>query len=275
MSDPILDIQRLSVFFFMPETRAEMPVVRDVSLSVERGSWTSIVGESGSGKTVTALSIARLAQPLRDAGEILFYEKKDSPLSVMKLGEKELLGLRGGRIAYVFQDPGSSLNPVLTVGAQIEETVRAHFPSEAKAAGQKALEFLSLVKMSDPERVHRAFPHELSGGMRQRVMIAMALISSPSLLVADEPTTALDVTIEKEIMSLLEDLRAKKSLSILFITHNLRLACGFSDEIYVMRQGSVVEKLSKRSGFSSKTDYAKKLFSASVMQGDPKSLIEV
>lgn len=255
----ILEIKNLSVQFLKP-------VVNGVSLSVEEGSWTSLVGESGSGKTVTALSICRLLKARRFEGEINFYSKKGERTNLAALPESALEKIRGKEIAYVFQDPASSLNPLMRVGEQIKET---------SLTTQKAKEALASVSIRDVDRVYSSFPHELSGGMKQRVMIAMALAGGPRLLIADEPTTALDSSTEKEIMELLLRAKRENSLSILFITHNLELATRFSEKIVVMREGKITELLEKRDGFAAKESYTKKLFRAQLTNAMPKSMIEI
>ena len=278
MNDAMLEIKDLTVSFHDPAgpNGADAAAVNGVSLSVAKQSFTSIVGESGSGKTVTALSVTRLLKPHLISGMINYKPGDSQSLDLLKIPQSDLLRIRGREIAYIFQDPASSLNPVMKIGEQMTECCRVHFASGNKLAIKESLEYLSAVRMRDPERVFRSFPHELSGGMRQRVMIAMALIMRPRLLIADEPTTALDVTTEAEIMELLMSFRRQKKLTILFITHNLSLAASFSDEIHVMQKGRVIECLKKDvSGFKAKEAYTRKLFNAQLFGSKPKTLIEV
>jgi oligopeptide/dipeptide ABC transporter ATP-binding protein len=211
--------------------------VDGVSLSLDAGKALCLVGESGSGKSVTALSIARLlpSPPVRYAGGEILLEGRD----VLKMSLRELRGIRGGVVSYVFQEPGASLNPVFRVGRQIKESLKYHRPDAATDV--EVIRLLKLVGIPAPEARLRNYPHELSGGMQQRVMIAMALASHPKLLVADEPTTALDVTIQAQIIELLGDLRQRLGMSILLITHNLGIVGDLADDVAVMYAGQIVE----------------------------------
>jgi len=211
--------------------------VDGVSLSLDAGKALCLVGESGSGKSVTALSIARLlpSPPVRYAGGEILLEGRD----VLKMSLRELRGIRGGMVSYVFQEPGASLNPVFRVGRQIKESLKYHRPDAATDV--EVIRLLKLVGIPAPEARLRNYPHELSGGMQQRVMIAMALASHPKLLVADEPTTALDVTIQAQIIELLGDLRQRLGMSILLITHNLGIVGDLADDVAVMYAGQIVE----------------------------------
>jgi len=211
--------------------------VDGVSLSLDAGKALCLVGESGSGKSVTALSIARLlpTPPARYAGGEILLEGRD----VLKMSHRELRGIRGGVVSYVFQEPGASLNPVFRVGRQIKESLKYHRPDAATDI--EVIRLLKLVGIPAPESRLRNYPHELSGGMQQRVMIAMALASHPKLLVADEPTTALDVTIQAQIIELLSDLRQRLGMSILLITHNLGIVGDLADDVAVMYAGQIVE----------------------------------
>jgi oligopeptide/dipeptide ABC transporter ATP-binding protein len=208
-----------------------------VSLSMEPGETVCLVGESGSGKSVTALSVARLvpSPPAHYVGGEIFLEGRD----VLKLSPSELRGIRGGVVSYVFQDPAASLNPVFRVGNQILESLKLHRPSVATNA--EVVRLLKLVGMPAPESRVRNYPHEMSGGMQQRVMIAMALASQPKLLIADEPTTALDVTIQAQIIELLRDLKRQLGMAILLITHNLGIVGDIADRVAVMYAGQIVE----------------------------------
>jgi oligopeptide/dipeptide ABC transporter ATP-binding protein len=213
--------------------------VRDVSLSVHRNETLAVVGESGSGKSVTALSILRLlpATGARHGGGQVLLEGKD----LTGLPEKEMARLRGYAIAMIFQEPMTSLNPTMTVGNQIAEAIRQHRRMSWREARVQALQALEEVKIPAAARRYDDYPHQFSGGMRQRVMIAMALACKPKVLLADEPTTALDVTIQAQILSLLADLKAARGMAVLFITHNLGVVAQIADRVAVMYAGEVVE----------------------------------
>ena len=274
----ILEIKILSVEFLNTGTQIHetFRAVDKVNLVVREGVITSLVGESGSGKSVTALSICGLLKPYRRDGEIYFYPREGPRINLLSASEKEILNIRGKEISYIFQDPASSLNPVMRVGDQVREAYLAHFESSSGMGEKRAKEMLEAAKIKDVNRVYHSFPHELSGGMKQRAMIAMALISGPRLLIADEPTTALDVMTEAEIMELLGTIQKERRLAVLFITHNLSLAAAFSKSIYVMEKGRVAEHLERgESGFSPAQAYTKKLFSAHFHHTTPKSLIGV
>lgn len=215
-------------------------VVKGIDFSVAAGGETvAILGESGSGKSVTCLSLTRLL-PAEPAclvrGEILFDGQ-----NVLTMGRSAIRQVRGSGIAYIFQEPSASLNPVFTVGYQIAEAVRLHRPDIGDVKG-RVVELLELVGIRDAAKRYSAYPHEMSGGMQQRVMIAMALACEPKLLVADEPTTALDVTIQAQIMDLLRDLRKRLGMSIVLITHNFGIVKGFADRVIVMYRGEIVEQ---------------------------------
>lgn len=252
MTATLLKIRGLRVSF-------PFPAVNRLNLEADKGAFTSIVGESGSGKSVTALALCRLLPPAaRVEGEVLFKGQ-----DLLRLGEKDILKIRGKEIAYVFQDPSASFDPVLRVGAQIVEARRTHFRETQSIASAKALDFLRAARITDVERIFAAYPHELSGGLKQRAMIAMALSMEPQVLVADEPTTALDVTTQAEILALLKSLQRERGLSLIFITHDLALAARFSDRIYVLEKGSVVERMEKKEGgFAPVSPYARRLFRA-------------
>ena len=218
----------------------EVKAVRDVSFAVRKGEILGIVGESGCGKSVTAQCIMRLnPEPpgFFEGGEILFDGK-----NVLKMSNKELRKLRGQDIGFVFQDPMTSLNPTMRVGAQIEEVFLGRTDVTKKEVKEKALEIMRLVGISDVEKRYKQYPHELSGGMKQRVMIAIALVSRPGLVICDEPTTSLDVTIEAQILDLLLELRDKLGMSIIMITHDLGVIARMCDRVIVMYGGKIVEK---------------------------------
>ncbi|MBU4247006.1 MAG: ABC transporter ATP-binding protein [Verrucomicrobia bacterium] len=235
MKTPLLEVNNLRVYFNAGGRPAR--AVDGVSISISRGETAALVGESGCGKSVTALALARLAPspPAVIAGGSIRFESRD----VLLMSDAELRRLRGARIAYVFQEPGVSLNPVFRVGWQIAEALHLHRPGTP--VRDEVIRLLRLVGLPDPERARQAYPHELSGGMQQRVMIAMALACRPSLLVADEPTTALDVTIQAQIMELLVSLQNELGMAMLLITHNLGLVAGAARRVYVMYAGRIVE----------------------------------
>ena len=218
-------------------TTREVPAVDGVSFSVESGQTLCLVGESGSGKSLTALSIARLvpSPPAFYAGGQILLEGRD----VLKMTPAELRVIRGGMVSYVFQEPGASLNPVFRIGHQIKEALKLHRPEAATEA--EVIRLLKLVGIPAPETRVWNYPHELSGGMQQRVMIAMALAPQPKLLVADEPTTALDVTIQAQIIELLAELQERLGMAILLITHNLGIVGDLADHVAVMYAGQIVE----------------------------------
>ena len=238
---PLLAIKNLVTAFHTPAGR--IPAVDGVSLSIERGRTLGIVGESGCGKSVTAMSVLRLvASPGRiEAGEILF-SSGGTTLDLATLPEPAMRSVRGGRIGMIFQEPMTSLNPVFTVGDQIAEAVLLHRRVSREAARARALEMLQLVRLADPRQRLDEYPHQLSGGMRQRVMIAMALACDPELVIADEPTTALDVTIQAQILELLSELRARLGTAIVLITHDLGVVAETCDDVAVMYAGRVVEQ---------------------------------
>src|SRR5436190_4368383 len=232
---PLLEIKNLALDFLVGD--ASLRAVDGVSLTIEAGETVCLVGESGCGKSVTALSIARLVPtpPARYvAGEILLNGR-----DVLKLSKAELCGIRGGVVSYVFQEPGASLNPVFRVGAQIKEALKLHKPD--KATDAEAVRVLKVVGIPAPESRLKDYPFQMSGGMQQRVMIAMALASEPKLLVADEPTTALDVTIQAQILELLRDLQQRLGMAILLITHNLGIVGDMAERVAVMYAGQLVE----------------------------------
>lgn len=232
----LLSVEDLRISFHTRDRVVE--AVQGISFSLEAGRTLAVVGESGSGKSVTALSLTRLLpEPpaCRITGAIR-YNGRD----LLALKQRDLRAVRGKEIAYVFQEPASSLNPVFTVGSQIAEAVKLHLP-EVKDIRAHVVRALEQVGIVDAAKRYDAYPHELSGGMQQRVMIAMALACRPRILVADEPTTALDVTIQKQIIDLLRDLRASAGLSVILITHNFGIVHGFADDVAVMYRGKIVE----------------------------------
>jgi ABC-type dipeptide/oligopeptide/nickel transport system ATPase component len=234
----IIDIKNLTVSFHGPG--GAFTAVRDISLSLEEGRSLAIVGESGSGKSVTALSLARLlpSPPAKIEASKFMVAGKNVP----SLTEPELRRMRGKDVAYIFQDPTASLNPVFTIGAQVKEALALHRPDvPASSRDQVAAEWLGRVGIRDPLLRLNDYPHQFSGGMLQRVMIAMALCCQPKLVVADEPTTALDVTLQRQIMQLLAQMKKEIGLSIILITHNFGIIRDVADEVAVMFRGEVVE----------------------------------
>lgn len=237
-SDILLDVRDLETHFFGEDsiTRA----VGGVSFQVRKGETLGVVGESGCGKSVTSLSILRLLPKLTArtvGGEVRFHGQ-----DLLKLSDREMRKIRGNKIAMIFQDPMTSLSPVHTVGRQIAEAVEIHTRVSRSEAMTKAEEMLRLVRIADPERRLKNYPHEMSGGMRQRAMIAMALACSPELLIADEPTTALDVTIQAQILKLIVDLKERTGTSVMFITHDLGVVAETCQRVIVMYAGQIVEQ---------------------------------
>lgn len=234
---PLLQVNDLFIDF---KSRNEVThAVNGVSFTIIEGKTVAIVGESGSGKSVTALSLTRLLPPrpiCSVKGEILYRGE-----NLMDASNSELQQIRGKEIAYIFQEPSTSLNPVFTIGNQISEAIQLHFP-KTENVKERVVGFLKQVGIRDSEEHYYAYPHELSGGMQQRVMIAMALACEPKILVADEPTTALDVTIQKQIIDLLKELKQKHTMSIILITHNFGIIKDFADEVLVFYNGNIVEQ---------------------------------
>ncbi len=235
--ESVLEVTDLSVRFTLDD--GVVKAVDGVSFRLERGRTIALVGESGSGKSVTSLAIMRLLEPgSADIGGSVVVGGKD----VLALEEKEMCAVRGREVAMIFQDPMTSLNPFLRVGAQLNEVLEVHERLSRRQAKKKSLEMLARVGISDVERRFSQYPHQFSGGMRQRVMIAMALLCRPRVLIADEPTTALDVTIQAQILELMGELSRDLGTSMLFITHDLGVVAGIADEVAVMYAGRLVEK---------------------------------
>ena len=237
MSENLLEVKNLHVAFFQDGKLAD--VVRDVSFEIKPNETLGLVGESGSGKSVTSKAIMRLiADP---PGKITGGSVMMDGMDIFALPEKKMREIRGGRIAMIFQEPLTSLNPLFTCGSQISEAIRLHKKCSKKEAEEQAVEMLRLVGVPSPERRAKAYPHELSGGMRQRVMIAMALSCKPSLLIADEPTTALDPTIQAQILRLIHDLQKLNGMSLLLITHDMGIVAENCDRVAVMYAGEILE----------------------------------
>ena len=237
-STPVLDVQSLRVSF--PAGDGVVRVVDDVSFSIAPGETVCLVGESGSGKSMTAFSLIRLVpQPgTIERGSVIRFQGND----LMTLDSESLRALRGDRIALIFQEPMTALNPVLTIGDQIEEVIRVHRKVSRRETRERAVDMLAQVGIPDPAARVRQYPHEMSGGMRQRVMIAMALSRNPTVLIADEPTTALDVTIQAQILDLLRNMRDERHLSLLLITHDLGVVAEMAHRVLVMYAGRIVEE---------------------------------
>jgi oligopeptide/dipeptide ABC transporter ATP-binding protein len=235
---PLLRVAGLRTTFPLSGGR-EAAAVDGVSFEIRRGETLGLVGESGSGKSVTALSIIRLVVP---PGRITHGRLEFEGRDLMALGEEEMRQMRGRRIGFVFQEPMVALNPVYTIGFQIRETLQVHGLARGAAARRRAVELLEAVRVPDPERRAKEYPHQLSGGLRQRAMIALSLAAEPSLLIADEPTTALDVTVQAEILDLLREMRRVFGLSLLLITHDLGVVAEMADRVAVMYCGRIVEQ---------------------------------
>ena len=240
---PLLDVRDLSISFTVDNL--ELKVVDKVSFQLGKAETLAVVGESGSGKTVTALAVLRLIpypQGKIITGEILFQQVENQPADILKLDERGIQKLRGQAISIIFQEPMTSLNPVFTCGDQVAESLRIHLGFTKKQAREKVLDLFNEVNLPRPPTVFNVYPHQLSGGQKQRVMIAMAIACNPAILIADEPTTALDVTVQKTILGLMKKLQESRKMSILFITHDLGLVSGFADRVLVMNKGRIVEE---------------------------------
>jgi len=240
----MLEVSRLTTVFDLPA--GPLPAVDDVSFEVHAGETLGLVGESGSGKSVTALSILRLIQPPgRIAGGTVTYKGRQ----LLALPERQMRAVRGAEIAIIFQEPMTALNPVFTIGDQIRETLTVHGRASGREAHAQAIALLESVRIPDGATRVNDYPHQLSGGMRQRVLIALALACRPSLVIADEPTTALDVTIQAEILDLLREMKAAYNLSMLLITHDLGVIAQTADRVAVMYGGKIVEQAPVRDIF--------------------------
>lgn len=237
VADELLSIKNLKTHFYTE--KGIVPAVDGVDITVQRGKVIGLVGESGCGKSITALSILRLVET--PPGRIVDGEINFDGRSVLNFTKQEMCKLRGNEISMIFQEPMTSLNPVITIGKQVAEAIRLHQNLNAAEAKKVVLDMLDMVGIPEPERRYKSYPHQLSGGLRQRVMIAMALCCRPKLLIADEPTTALDVTIEAQILKLMKDLQKQINTSIIMITHNLGVVAEICDDVYVMYAGKIME----------------------------------
>jgi len=247
-SAPLLEVKNLRVSFFTPD--GVVGAVQNVSFAIGRGRTLALVGESGCGKSVTAYSLLRLVQPPGRiiGGRILLRSRREGEIDIAHLDEKSglLFKVRGGLASMIFQEPMTALSPVHTVGSQVDEAILVHQDVSPAAAKRLTLDMLHRVGISDPTQRYHQYPHELSGGLRQRVVIAMALVCRPELLIADEPTTALDVTIQAQILGLIKTLQREIGFSVLLITHDFGVVAQMADEVAVMRQGEIIERGSVR-----------------------------
>lgn len=260
MAEPLLEIRNLVTEF--SSDGKMLKAVNDVSFTINRGETVGIVGESGSGKSVTSLSVMRLIPnpPGKITGGEIIYHGKNGPVDLLKVSDKEMRSLRGNEIAMIFQEPMTSLNPVFTCGNQVMEAIFLHQKVSKAEAKSKTIELFKEVQLPRPESIFDSYPHQLSGGQKQRVMIAMAMSCNPSVLIADEPTTALDVTVQKTILELMLKLQQQHDMSIMFITHDLGVIAELADKVVVMYKGKVVEQGSVKDIFSNpKHPYTKGL----------------
>ena len=269
----LLEVKDLTIEF-LSEGRL-LSTVTGISFHLERGELLALVGESGCGKSISCLALTRLLPPAAriTSGEILLHTA-DGTVDLLKLSKAELRKIRGGEIAYIFQEPAMCLNPVMRVGDQIAEAIELHCPDIEDPAAE-AVELLRQAGIPEPETRSRQYPHEMSGGMQQRVMIAMALASRPSILVADEPTTALDVTIQAQILDLLAKLRKERDMSIILVTHNLGIVAELADRVEVMYAGKIVEEATAQDLILSPVHpYTKALLAAVPVLGEKKKELQ-
>jgi oligopeptide/dipeptide ABC transporter ATP-binding protein len=268
---PILEIRDLETYFFTRD--GVVKAVDGVDLTVGKGEIVGLVGESGCGKSVTSMSILRLIQ---NPGEIVDGEIYFHGEDLLKVSEKEMRSIRGDRISMIFQQPVGSLNPVFTAGSQISEVYEIHDNVRGKEGFRRAVDMLTKVGIPDPERRAKSYPHELSGGMAQRVMIAMALAAGPELLIADEPTTALDVTIQAQIIDLLAGIRNDLGTSIILITHDLGIVAEIADRVAVMYAGEIVEEADTKTLFANpQHPYTKGLIGSIPVAGSRREWLDV
>ncbi len=243
-SGPLLEVSDLRVSFYTPDL--VVPAVQGVSFTLERGRTLALVGESGSGKSVTAYSILRLVQPPGRTvdGRIVLHSARAGEIDITDLADDSdtLFHVRGGLVSMVFQEPMTALSPVLTVGFQVAEAIRAHHAYGEEEARRLTVDMLRKVGIADPDRSYDRYPHELSGGQRQRIVVAMALVCRPELLIADEPTTALDVTLQAQILGLIKNLQREIGCAVLLITHDFGVVAQMADDVAVMQRGMIVER---------------------------------
>src|SRR5689334_3059251 len=258
---PLLSIKNLSVDFITGKQTTN--ALKNISFEVNRGEIVALVGESGSGKSVSSLSILQLlpSPPANySSGEILFSENGTEQIDLLKKDFSQMQHIRGNKIAMIFQEPMTSLNPVFTCGHQVMEAIRLHKKVSKEMAKQQTIEWFQKVKLPDPENIFHRYPHQLSGGQKQRVMIAMAMCCHPSLLICDEPTTALDVTVQKTILQLIKELQQQSNMGVIFITHDLGVVAEIGDRAVVMYKAEIVEQNTVKNIFSDpQHPYAKAL----------------
>ncbi len=243
MSKTLLEFNNLVTEFHTEGTTVK--AVNDISFTLNKGETVGIVGESGSGKSVTSLSAMRLipSPPGKiSGGEIIFHKKNGEKVDLLKASEEEMRSYRGNDIAMIFQEPMTSLNPVFTCGDQVLEAIMLHQKIDKNQAKKLTIDLFKKVQLPDPERIYSTYPHQISGGQKQRVMIAMAMSCEPSVLIADEPTTALDVTVQKTILQLMQNLQKEQDMGIMFITHDLGVIAELADKVVVMYKGKIVEQ---------------------------------
>lgn len=261
---PLLEVEGLSVRF--PTRTRVVEAVRNISFSVGREK-VGIVGESGSGKTMTGRAVLGLIRP---PGIVESRKMEFDGINLRSLTEKQYRSIRGNRIAMVMQDPKFSLNPVMTVGRQIAEAYQVHTRASPSEAKRRTLEMLEAVRIRDPERVYGAYPHEVSGGMGQRIMIAMMLIPDPDLLIADEPTSALDVTVQMQVLAIVDDLVTSRGMGLMFISHDLNLVASFCDRVVIMYAGQIVETCKATELHAAKHPYTRGLLASLPRVDQPK-----
>ena len=258
-NEKLLNVEGLNISFF--KDYVEKQIIKNISFEILPNEIVAVVGESGSGKSISSLALMGLLPKgisKITSGSITFEAK-----SLVNLSEKEFQAIRGKEIAMIFQEPMSSLNPSMRCGRQVEEILKQHFKLTTKEIKSEVLNLFEKVKLPNPERIYKAYPHEISGGQKQRVMIAMAIACKPKLLIADEPTTALDVTVQKEILELLKDIQKETKMSVLFISHDLSLVSELADRVLVMYQGEIVEQGTTDTIFNNpKHNYTKALIGA-------------
>ena len=265
----LLDVENLRVTF--PTRQGEFEAVRGVSFTLGK-ERLGIVGESGSGKSLTGRAILRL---IRKPGRVEADKMELHGRDLLTMTEKQMQGVRGQEISMVMQDPKFSLNPVMTIATQIMEIYRFHTGASKKAARAKAIEMLKAVSIRDPERVMKSYPHEMSGGMGQRIMIAMMLVTEPKILIADEPTSALDVSVQTQVLSIIDRLVRERGMGLIFISHDLNLVSTFCDRVLIMYAGRVVEVLDAKNLHDAKHPYTRGLLGSLPRIDDPKARLEV
>lgn len=269
MNDPILTVKNLNVGYF--SARRELHAVRNVSFTLGREK-VAIIGESGSGKSTVGRAIVRL---LPDIAKISADSMQFEGQEMLALSEKRMQAIRGARISMILQDPKFSLNPVMSVGEQVAEAYLAHHRVGKAEAKKRAIAQLAAVKIRDPEHVYTLYPHEVSGGMGQRIMIAMMLIPDPAMIIADEPTSALDVTVRLQVLALLDDLVKERGIGLLFISHDLNLVQSFCDRVLIMYSGQVVEELAAADLGNAKHPYTQGLLASLPRIGEHKGRLPV